>query len=57
MPDYADMRGTFQHQSVAECEPYLEFLHQLSDMGAAMRDVIASVMLDKDIYATLTKCT
>ena len=53
---FSDMRGTFQ-QGLTDCEQFMKLLHELSDMGAVMRDVITSTILDADLYASLTKCT
>ena len=37
-----------------DAEQFLGFLHSLSDMGAAMRRVMAEALTNKDIYKSLT---
>ena len=37
-----------------DAEQFLGFLHSLSDMGAAMRRVMAEALTNKSIYKTLT---
>jgi len=39
--------------SMPELEQFIEFLQQLSDMGAAMKSIITKVMLDSHIYEKL----
>lgn len=48
------MRGTYVN-SIEEAEQYLNFLHQLCDMGAAMRNVITQTLNSKDMYEKLGK--
>jgi len=38
-----------------ELEQFIEFLQQLSDMGAAMKSIITTVMLDSQIYEKLQR--
>lgn len=47
--------GTNEAYSVSmpDMEMYLDFLHELSDMGAAMREIMADVLIDNNIYTTL----
>ena len=52
---FADMRGSYL-QGLAEAEQYINFLHQLSDMGAAMRDVITDAITDAEAYNELARC-
>ena len=40
--------------AMQDAEQFLGFLHSLSDMGAAMRRVMAEALTNKDIYKTLT---
>ena len=49
---HSDMQGTFG-QSMPDVEQFLNFLHQLSDMGAAMRDVMTQVLTSPDMYSKL----
>ena len=37
-----------------DAEQYLAFLHSLSDMGAAMRRVIANALTNHEAYKSLT---
>ena len=39
--------------SVPEMEPFIDFLQQLSDMGAAMKGIITKAMLDSHVYEQL----
>jgi len=39
--------------SLPEMEPFIDFLQQLSDMGAAMKAIITKAMLDSVIYEKL----
>ena len=39
--------------AMQDAENYLTFLHSLSDMGAAMRRVMADTLTDKNLYKTL----
>jgi len=39
--------------STPELEPFIDFLQQLSDMGAAMKAVITKAMLDSHVYEKL----
>jgi len=39
--------------AMQDAENYLTFLHSLSDMGAAMRRVMANTLTDKNLYKTL----
>ena len=39
--------------SMPELEQFIEFLQQLSDMGAAVKSIITKVMLDSHIYEKL----
>ena len=38
-----------------DAESYLTFLHSLSDMGAAMRQVITKTLTNPQLYLTHTK--
>lgn len=40
--------------AMQDAEQFLTFLHSLSDMGAAMRRVIAKVLISEQLYASLT---
>ena len=40
--------------AMQDAEQFLGFLHSLSDMGAAMRRVMADALTNKDVYKTLT---
>ena len=51
---FSDMMETFK-MSMKDSEAYLTFLHDLSDMGAAMRRVITDVVTNKEIYARLNE--
>ncbi|ELU10689.1 hypothetical protein CAPTEDRAFT_220674 [Capitella teleta] len=58
------MRGHSAHDPrftvtlvLGDAEQFLQFLHQLSDMGAAMRKVFSDVMTDESIYEKLTQIT
>lgn len=37
-----------------EAEQFLTFLHSLSDMGAAMRRVMANALTNQELYTQLT---
>jgi len=39
--------------SMPELEQFIEFLQQLSDMGAAVKAIITEVMLDSHVYEKL----
>ena len=41
--------------AMADADNFLHFLHQLSDMGAAMRKVLANVLTQSNIYHKLTE--
>lgn len=40
--------------AMQDAEQFLTFLHSLSDMGAAMRRVMAKALISEEYYATLT---
>lgn len=40
--------------AMQDAEQFLTFLHSLSDMGAAMRRVMAKALISEENYATLT---
>ena len=44
------MHGSYT-VSMPEGDAYIEFLQQLSDMGAVMKSIIASAMTNKQLYS------
>ena len=42
--------------AMQDAERYLELLHSLSDMGAAMRNVIMHAITNPSTYSSLTEC-
>jgi hypothetical protein len=48
--DVSEMHGSYS-VSMPEGEAFIDFLQQLSDMGAVMKTVIAKTVTDPELYA------
>ena len=42
--------------AMQDADDYVGYLHSLSDMGAAMREVVAKALINPQIYRELTHC-
>jgi len=50
---FAELMDTYL-LAMQDAEQFLTFLHSLSDMGAAMRRVMAKALINEEVYRTLT---